>query len=102
VSERVPGTDRRSRLVRQAPVLAVLTIAAIGMGRVLAQHWREGAVLLGVALFVAAALRLLLSPERAGLLAIRSRVLDVLSYSGFGLAMVLLAATITRNPLTAG
>ena len=66
----------------------MLAIAAVGMARVLTQHWREGAVLLGGALLVAAALRMLLPTERSGLLAIRSRVIDVLCYVGFGLAMV--------------
>jgi hypothetical protein len=89
-------------LIRHAPMLVVLGIAAVGMERVLTQHWREGAVLLGGALLVAAALRMVLSADRIGLLAIRSRVIDVLCYVGFGLAMVVLAVTITRGSLTAG
>jgi hypothetical protein len=80
----------------------VLGIAAIGLLRVATANWREGAVLLGGSLLVAAALRALLPPERAGLLAIRSRIIDVLSYSGLGLAVVLLALTITRGSLTVG
>jgi hypothetical protein len=80
----------------------VLGIAAIGLLRVATANWREGAVLLGGSLLVAAALRALLPPERAGLLAIRSRIVDVLSYSGLGLAVVLLALTITRGSLTVG
>ena len=95
-------TDLRSRLSRQAPTLVVLAIAVAGMGRVLTQHWREGAVLLGGALLVAGALRMILPTDRSGLLAIRSRVIDVLCYSLFGLAMVVLAVTITRGSLTAG
>jgi hypothetical protein len=47
-----------------------------------------------------AALRAALPPDRAGLLAIRSRVLDIPAYSGLGLAVVLLAVTITRGSLT--
>jgi hypothetical protein len=80
----------------------VLAIAAIGMLRVATANWREGAVLLGGSLLVAAALRAVLPPERAGLLAIRSRVVDVLSYVGLGVAVVLLAVTITRGSLTLG
>jgi hypothetical protein len=45
---------------------------------------------------------MILSTERSGLLAIRSRAIDVLCYVGFGLAMVILAVTITRGSLTAG
>ena len=77
-------------------------IALVGLGLVLSQHWRRGAVLLGAALLVAAVLRLTVPPERVGLLAIRSTAIDVLCYSGFGVAMVVLAATITRGSLTLG
>ena len=80
----------------------VLAIAAIGLVRVATANWREGAVLLGGSLLVAATLRVVLPPERAGLLAIRSRVVDVLSYTGLGVAVVLLAVTITRGSLTPG
>lgn len=80
----------------------VLAIAAIGLLRVATANWREGAVLLGGSLLVAAVLRAVLATERAGLLAIRSRVIDVLSYSGLGVAMVLLALTITRGSLAPG
>jgi hypothetical protein len=38
--------------------------------------------------------------DRVGLLAIRSRVIDVLCYSGFGVVIVVLAVTITRGSLT--
>ena len=59
-------------------------------------------MLLGVALLVAAVLRLALPAERVGLLAIRGKAIDVLCYSGFGVAMVALAVTITRGSLTLG
>lgn len=94
------GTDLRSRLMRHAPLLTVGLITAIGMVLVLTQHWRRGAALLGVALLVAAALRLLLPDARAGLLAIRGRAIDVICYSGFGIVIIVLAVTITRGSLT--
>jgi hypothetical protein len=90
----------RSRLPTFVPAAVVALIALVGLGLVLTQHWRRGAVLLGVALLVAAALRTAVPAERVGLLAIRGKVVDVLCYSGFGVAMVLLAATITRGSLT--
>ena len=90
----------RSRLPTFVPAVLVAVIALVGLGLVLTQHWRRGAVLLGVALLVAAALRFAVPAERVGLLAIRGKVVDVLCYSGFGVAMVLLAATITRGSLT--
>jgi hypothetical protein len=92
----------RARLPAETPMIAVLAVAAIGLLRVATANWREGSVLLGGALLLAALLRAVLPPERAGLLAIRSRVLDVLAYSGLGLAVVLLAVTITRSSLTVG
>ncbi len=91
------GRDVLSRVPVYAPATLVLVIAAGGMVRVLTQHWREGAVLIGGALVVAAVLRVVLPADRVGLIAIRSQVIDVLCYLGFGLVMVALALTITRN-----
>ena len=92
----------RSRIPAFVPAATVAVIALVGLGLVLTQHWRRGAVLLGVALLVAAALRMTVPAERVGLLAIRGKAVDVLCYSGFGVAMVLLAATITRGSLNFG
>ncbi|MHA6785260.1 DUF3017 domain-containing protein [Pseudonocardia saturnea] len=90
----------RTRLPAWAPTAVVLLIAAAGVVRILMEHWRQGGVVLAGALFVAAALRTALPPERVGLLAIRSRVVDVVCYAVPGIAMVLLAVTITRGQLT--
>ncbi|QJY46563.1 DUF3017 domain-containing protein [Pseudonocardia broussonetiae] len=90
----------RTRLPVWAPTALVLLIAAAGLVRVLMEHWRQGGVLLGGALLVAAVLRVALPPEQAGLLVIRSRVLDVVCYVVPGIVMVLLAVTITRGQLT--
>ena len=78
----------------------VAVIAAVGMVLVLTQHWRRGAVLLGVALLVAAVLRMVVPPERIGLLAIRGRAIDVLCYGGLGVVMVVLAVQITYGSLS--
>ncbi|MBN9108690.1 MAG: DUF3017 domain-containing protein [Pseudonocardia sp.] len=91
----------RAVLADHGGLLLVLAIALAGMQRVLTAHWREGAVLLGGALIVAAVLRVILPQERTGLLAIRSKVVDVLLYSSFGLVMTILAVTITRVRLSA-
>lgn len=89
----------RSRLPPYAPPALVLLIAAAGMVRVLTEHWREGAVLLAGALVVGALLRALLPVEQVGLLAIRSRPIDILCYGGFAVITAALAVTITYNPL---
>ena len=91
-----------SRLPAEWPMLLVLAIALVGLLRVATAHWREGSVLLGVALLLGALLRVVLPPDRAGLLAIRSWAVDVLSYAGLGVVVVLLAVTITRGSLTVG
>lgn len=98
------GTHRRYRWVdpTQLPILAVLLIAAVGVARVATANWREGSVLLGGSLLVAAVLRILLPEDRVGLLAIRTRPVDVLCYAALGMIVVGLAVTITRNPLTFG
>ena len=98
---RGPGRPRM-HLPAEAPMLAVLFVASVGLLRVATANWREGAVLLGGSLLLAAVLRAALPPDRAGLVAIRSRTIDVLSYTGLGLAVVLLAVTITRSSLTVG
>jgi Protein of unknown function (DUF3017) len=94
--------DLRSRIPSFLPGALVAAITLAGMALVVTQHWRKGAALLGAALLVAAVLRMVLPPDRVGLLAIRSRVIDVLCYSGFGVVMAVLAFTITRGSLSAG
>ena len=94
--------DLRSRLPVHAPLALVLLIAVVGMSRVLTQHWREGAVLLGGAMIVAAVLRAVLPTERVGLLAVRSRPVDVLCYAAFGLVMSIIAVQITASLLNGG
>jgi uncharacterized membrane protein YvlD (DUF360 family) len=94
--------DLRSRLPVHAPLAMVLLIAAAGMVRVLTQHWREGAVLLGGAMIAAAVLRALLPTERVGLLAVRSRPVDVLCYGAFGVVMSIIAVQITASLLNGG
>jgi hypothetical protein len=83
-----------------APVALVFLVAGTGLARVATANWREGAALLAGSLLVAAALRLVLPVERLGVLAIRSRAVDVLCYLGFGVVVLALALTITGTPLT--
>ena len=93
--------DLRSRIPSALPAALVGAVTLIGMALVLTQHWRKGAVMLGAALLVAAVLRTVVPTDRIGLLAIRSRAIDVLCYSGFGIVMVVLAFQITRGSLSA-
>lgn len=78
---------------------AVLAVVVLGLVRIVQYHWREGTTIIAGALLLAAGLRVLLPPERTGLLAIRSRGVDVLTYGGFGLLVLAVALTIVGGPL---
>jgi Protein of unknown function (DUF3017) len=65
-----------------------------------ANFWRRGSLLVGVGVGVAAALRLVLSDDRAGLLVVRSRGIDFLTTATVAAAMVYIAWTI--DPLGTG
>ncbi|MBP2180586.1 asparagine N-glycosylation enzyme membrane subunit Stt3 [Amycolatopsis magusensis] len=92
-----PRKDRRSWLVHLpfAVVMAVVALAALRIGM---YHWRQGAALIGGALLTAAVLRGVLSDTRAGLLAIRGKAVDVITYSAFATLILFVALTITRGP----
>jgi hypothetical protein len=76
----------------------VLLVAVIGVVRIVEYHWRQGAALIGGTLVLAALFRALLPPRRAGLLAVRGRPVDVLSYAGLGALMLFVALTIQGGP----
>lgn len=82
------------------PFAAVLFVAAVGILRIVQYHWRGGATLLGLALLVAAVLRGVLRDEQAGLLAIRGKGTDVLSYAGLGALVIAVAVTIVGGPFS--
>ncbi|EUA15584.1 hypothetical protein I546_0273 [Mycobacterium kansasii 732] len=65
-----------------------------------ANFWRRGALLIGIGVGVAAALRLVLSDELAGLLVVRSKGTDFITMALVGAAMVYIASTI--DPLGTG
>lgn len=94
------GFGLRARLRAHWPLLTVLAIALLGLQRAATEHWREGSAAFAVAMLVAAGLRVALPPDRVGLLAVRGRSVDALVYGGLGLAVLLLALTITRGSLT--
>ena len=92
----------RTSLRPQLAFGVILAVVAAAMVRITQYHWREGTVIIGGALLLAAGLRAVLPPERTGLLGIRRRALDVLTYGVFGLLMLAVALTITGGPLAAG
>lgn len=83
----------------QVPLILVLAVVIVGLVRIIQYHWREGAVLLGVALLLAALLRAVLPADRIGMVAIRGRGMDFLLYGGLGVAVLAVALTIQGGPL---
>ena len=84
----------RSVLRAQWPILSVGLIFAAALALVGANFWRRGSLLIGIGVGVAAALRLLLSEERAGLLVVRSKGTDFMTTAMVGAAMIYIASTI--------
>ncbi len=78
----------------QWPILlpGVILIAAFAL--VIAGYWRRGALVLAIAVAVAAALRLTLPEDRAGLLAVRSRGIDVATTASVSASILYIAWTI--------
>ncbi|MGY1807139.1 DUF3017 domain-containing protein [Blastococcus sp. SYSU D00669] len=81
-------------LLRQAPLLAVLTGVGVGLLLVTVEHWRAGLLVTGLAVVAGAVLRLLLPVRMVGFLAVRSRSVDVLLMGGTGLALAVIALAI--------
>ncbi|MDT0387341.1 DUF3017 domain-containing protein [Streptomyces dubilierae] len=82
---------------RQWPVLAVLGLAGLGLLITAFDQFRLGTLLIGVALLGGGAMRWLL-PD-VGMLAVRSRFTDIVTYGVLGTVIVLLALMAQPNPL---
>ena len=90
---KIPETARE--VVRaQWPILTVAAIFAVALVLVAAGFWRRGSFLIGVAVGVAAALRLALPDERAGLLVVRDKGLDFATMTTISAVMIYTAWTI--------
>ncbi|GAB3295512.1 DUF3017 domain-containing protein [Parasphingorhabdus pacifica] len=92
MSERSAGGSRMSVHV---PFVLVAFVVLSGLVWVGMRHWREGTVLIGGALMLAALLRAMLPEDRVGMLGVRSRVVDVLLFGGLGLLIAAVSVTIT-------
>lgn len=78
----------------QWPILLVGMIFIAAFALVVAGYWRRGALVIAIGVGVAAALRLTLSDERAGLLVVRGRAIDFVSTASISAAMLYIAWTI--------
>ncbi|OKK20915.1 hypothetical protein AMK16_10985 [Streptomyces sp. CB00455] len=90
----VPGAV--SAPARQWPMLSVLTATAAGLLVTALGQPRVGCLVIGVALIAAAALRRLL--PSVGMLAVRSRFTDMVTYGLLGIAITLLALVMAPKP----
>ncbi|KUJ51408.1 DUF3017 domain-containing protein [Streptomyces sp. MI02-2A] len=81
---------------RQWPILVVLSAVGLGLLLTALDVFRLGTILIGVALLGGAAMRWAL-PD-VGMLAVRSRFTDMVTYGVLGLAIVLLALMAQPRP----
>ncbi|MEU7335881.1 DUF3017 domain-containing protein [Streptomyces sp. NPDC007074] len=81
---------------RQWPILAVLAAVGLGLLLVALDAFRFGTILIGAALLAGAVMRWML-PD-VGMLAVRSRFTDMVTYGVLGLAIVLLALMAQPSP----
>ena len=84
----------------QWPILLVGLFFLTGFVLVIAGYWRRGALVLGIGVAVAAALRLTLTDDRAGLLVVRSKGIDFVTMATVSAAVIFIASTI--DPLGTG
>ncbi len=84
----------RSLVRAQWPIVTVVLIFAVAFTLVAANFWRRGALLIGIGVGVAAVLRLALTEDRAGLLVVRSKGIDLTTMSLVAASMVYIAWTI--------
>lgn len=84
----------------QWPILTVGLFLLAAFGLVVAGYWRRGALVLAIGVGVSAAMRLALTEDRAGLLVVRSRIIDFTTTASVSAAMLYIAWTI--DPLGTG
>lgn len=81
----------------QWPILSVGVFFLVAFVLVIGGYWRRGALVMAIGVGIAAAMRLLLTDDRAGLLVVRSRIIDVATTASVSAVMLYVAWTI--NPL---
>ena len=79
------------RAVDQWPLALVLLGVTVGLIVLTFYDFRAGAVTVGASVIFAAALRTVLTHERAGLLAIRTKPVDQITVYSLGIALTILA-----------
>jgi hypothetical protein len=99
VEEHVEDEPRRyPSTIGGAFYLMVLGASMVGLGLVVWSDWRTGIRWIGAALIFGSLVRLVLPNRDAGMLGVRSKLLDALMLSGVGAALFFLAGTIPGPP----
>ncbi|WP_370623035.1 DUF3017 domain-containing protein [Streptomyces tsukubensis] len=93
---RAAGADAPAP-ARQWPILSVLSATGLGLLLTAFGLFRVGTMLIGVALIAGAAMRWVM--PSVGMLAVRSRFTDLLTYGVLGVVIVLLAMMVQPDPL---
>jgi hypothetical protein len=95
-----PEERRYPSTIGGAFYLLILAVTGVGVVATYVDNWRLGIRLMGGALIVAGALRLVLRQRDAGMLAVRHRLVDTVLLVGMGAALVFLAGDIPGRPGT--
>ncbi|MFB9907173.1 DUF3017 domain-containing protein [Allokutzneria oryzae] len=90
-----PEPPKSERSVVHVPYLVVMGVVLVGFVLIMMFRWRMGSGAIAGALLLAATFRAVLPPERCGLLVIRTRLTDIVTYGGLGLLITYVALTIT-------
>jgi Protein of unknown function (DUF3017) len=93
---REAGRGADAVALRQAPTVVVLAAVAVGLAVVALGSWRVGSDVVGLAVLLAAALRLTLPEGAAGMLVVRSRGVDALVLVVLGAGLLVLASTVPQ------
>jgi hypothetical protein len=92
------GPRRYPSTIGGAFYLVMLGVAGLGLVFVVLDDWRTGVRLMGGSLVFGAVVRLVLPSRDAGMLAVRSKLLDAVVLVGVGVAMFVLAGSIPDQP----
>jgi hypothetical protein len=89
-----PKEFARKVFAVQWPIWSVGLFFIAAFGLVAVGYWRRGALVMAIAVATAAVLRMVLSEDRAGLLAVRSRGIDFATTATVSAVMFYIAWTI--------
>ncbi|MBO0677822.1 DUF3017 domain-containing protein [Mycolicibacterium sp. S2-37] len=89
-----PRQFARKVFAEQWPILVVGLVLVGAFVLVVAGYWRRGALVMAVGVGLAAALRVSLNDDRAGLLAVRSKTIDFATTATVSAVLLYVAWTI--------